>query len=80
MYQRANCEPKLLLEGDSVATVLEAAVSRVPALKTLIYANATVVNRYLRIFVDGNLCVVDPGEVPIRSDSEIRLLTALAGG
>lgn len=80
MSQRAGCEPKLLLDGDSVAAVLEAAVRHVPALKTLIYAHGPQVNRYLRIFVDGSLCVVDPREASIRSGSEIRLLTALAGG
>lgn len=80
MSQRASCDQKLLLEGDSVAAVLEAAVHLIPALKTQIYANAPLVNRYLRIFVDGNLCVADPREAPVCSSSEIRLLTALAGG
>jgi hypothetical protein len=80
MSQRAECDPRLMLEGDSVGAVLDAAVHRVPALKTRIYATPTMVNRYLRIFVDGNLCVVDPLEAPVRPASEIRLLTALVGG
>jgi molybdopterin converting factor small subunit len=80
MSQRAECDPQLVLEGDNVGAVLDAAVRQVPALKTRIYATPTMVNRYLRIFVDGSLCVVDPHEAPVRPASEIRLLTALAGG
>ena len=80
MSDRAGCASHLQCEGDSVGAVLNHAIGKCPALHNKIYATPGRVNRYLRIFIDGEICLSDVHEVKVRPSSEIRILMALAGG
>jgi hypothetical protein len=80
MSDRAGCEPRLQCSGDSVGAVLDDAIAATPGLGNKIYVAPGVMNRYLRVFVDGTLCAGDVQRQPVGEASEIRLLTALAGG
>ena len=80
MSERAGCPTRFECEGHSVGAVFDKAIEAVPALRNKIYATSGRVNRYLRVFVDGNLCVTDVQDVPVKESSQIRIITALAGG
>ena len=80
MSDRAGCANRLQCEGDSVGAVLDHAIAAAPALRNKIYATPGRVNRYLRVFIDGEVCLSDIHEAKVHPSAEIRILAALAGG
>jgi hypothetical protein len=81
MAQRAGCAADVdLIQGSSVKAILDEAVCREPSLSQWIYATPKALHTYLRVFVDGRLCVSDPLATPVRPESQVWLVTALVGG
>ena len=80
MANKAGCATLLECEGSTVGAVLNYAIDTFPSLANKIFATPGKINRFVRIFVDGAQCGAEIDEVPIASNSEIKILIAMAGG
>ena len=71
----------LELDGDSVRAVVDALVSKHPALGSQLLTDEGDLNRFVNVYVNGqDVRYLDGLATPLGATDELRLLPAMAGG
>jgi sulfur-carrier protein len=78
----SNFQREVVIEAGTVQEGLDTLISQYPALREVLLDSARQVRGVHRLFLDGEPLELAPGSphIAVRADSEVAVVTAIAGG
>jgi molybdopterin converting factor small subunit len=73
-------ESPIDVEGRTVRECIEAVEARYPGFLELVFDSQGHLNRFVRLFVNGDEIARDDPDAPVGDDDRIQILAAAAGG